>query len=153
MKTPAQNLADLAASIGKEKRTVLPTKFATPFEDQKALPATEAKSYNAAPLDSEAGRAHSSAKANANFDEKVYMMPESFNALRRELYENWPRLFALVGHAMAFDAVRFLELMDGALDTKTTFDSQKVDGTCKKYLDLLRAKRGLAPLHLPSEKA
>lgn len=148
-------LSDLAAKLGLEgaQSRTLPTKFATAFDDAAALPKHEVHMYNNAPLDSEPGRCHAPVAENANFDQKVYMFPESYNALRRELYEYWPNLFGLVGYAMAFDAVRFIELMDAALDTKTTFDSQKVDGTCKKYLDLLRNKRGLSNLHTAAEKA
>lgn len=150
--SPQTRQANLAAKLGLRNK-VLPTKFATAQDDAAALPKYEEHMYNAAPVDSEAGRMHAPARAGANFDEKIYMLPESFNALRRELYDNWPALFEFVGHAMAFDAPRFLQLMDSALDTKTTFDSAKVDGISKKYLDLLRAKRGLRPLHSQSEKA
>ncbi len=130
-----------------DKRTVLPTKFATPQEDAAQQPKHEAVNYSSAlPEDSEPGKMHKPAPANANFDQKIYMFPESYNALRRELHENWPNLFQTVGYFMAFDSVRFIELMDAALDTKTTFDSQKVDAICKKYLNLLRNKRGLSSI-------
>ena len=151
---PKPDSAELSKMLGIDKRLpTLPTRFASAQEDAANLPKHEAKRYNSGPLDSEAGRAHKPADANANFDQKVYMMPESYNALRIELYEHWPNLFKLAGWFMAWDAVRFMEVMDGALDTKTTFDSQTVDAICKKYLDLLRNKRGLSSLHLPSEKA
>ena len=130
-----------------EKRTVLPTRFATPAEDQANLPRQEATDYSSAlPVDSEAGRMHKPAAEGAHISEKVYMMPESYNALRRELNENWPTLFAQVGWCMAFDAVTFIEMMDGALDTKTTFDNDKVTAICHKYLNLLRNKRGLSDI-------
>lgn len=126
----------------------MPTKFATAADDAANLPKQEAVDYSSAlPLDSEPGKMHKEARKDANFDEKVYMMPESFNALRRELDANWPALFARVGYAMAFDAITFIEMMDGALDTKTTFDSAKVDAICAKYLNLLRNKRGISSIH------
>lgn len=139
--------------MSNEQKKTLPTKFATAADDAMNLPKTEVHNYNNGPVDSEPGRMHAPAKPNANFDEKVYMFPESYNALRVELHDNWPTLFKVVGWYMAFDAVRFIEEMDNALDTKTGFDSAKVDAICKKYLDLLRAKRGLSALHSPSEKA
>lgn len=137
------------------KRTVLPTKFATEADDHANLPKYERKNENnpGAPLDSEPGRMHKPARPGANFDEKVYMFPDSFNALRIELHDHWPNLFKVVGYWMAFDAMTFIELMDDALDTRTTFDTQMVDAICKKYIDLLRNKRGLSSLHADSEKA
>lgn len=126
---------------------VLPTKFATPQEDLANLPHQEAHDYSSAlPVDSQPGRMNKPARQGANFDEKIYLFPESFNALRVELYENWPKLFQAVGHAMVFDAIRFIEEMDSALDCKTTFDSDKVDAICSKYLNLLRNKRGISSL-------
>jgi len=146
--------SDLAAKLGIKsdaRLPVLPTKFATAFEDAAALPKHEVHNYNAAPLDKDTG--DKQAPENANIDQKTYWFPESYNALRTELYTNWPTLFKAVGYAMAHDGVRFIEMMDAALDTKTTFDSAKVAGICAKYIDLLRAKRGLSPLHSASEKA
>ena len=132
----------------KDKLTVLPTKFATPADDVANLPKKEAQDYSSTiPIDNEPGRMNKPARPGANFDEKVYLFPESFNALRRELHDYWPNLWQQVGFVMAFDAVVFIELMDAALDTKTTFDSDKVDGICKKYIDLLRNKRGFSGLH------
>lgn len=121
-----------------------PIRFATPMDDAANLPKTEAINYSSnLPLDNEPGRMHKPVSENAHISEKVYMFPESFNALRRELYENWPNLWLAVGYFMAMDASRFIELMDAALDTKTTFDTAKVDAISKKYLNLLRAKRGV----------
>ena len=54
---------------------------------------------------------------------------------------------------MAHDGPVFLELMDAALDTKTTFDTATVGGICAKYIDLLRNKRGLSSIHTTGEKA
>lgn len=90
-------------------------------------------------------------RTNEHISKKVYMFPESFNALRQEMEANYPNLWAFVGNDMAFNAQRFIHKMDEALDEVTQFDSGNVDGICKKYLDKLRAKRGLLPLHNPSE--
>ena len=140
-----------AAIKGIDKRTVLPLRFATAQEDEANLPKYEAKDYSAhLPVDSEAGRMNKEAAKDASFDQKVYLMPESYNALRRELDEYYPNLFARVGYVMAFDASTFIEMMDAALDTKTTFDSDKVSAICHKYLNLLRNKRGLSSLSLGS---
>jgi hypothetical protein len=129
----------------EEKRTVLPLKFATLADDYAQLPKTEAHDYSSAlPVDSTAGKMNKPVAENAHISEKVYYFPESYNALRRELDENWPQLWALVGYAMAFDSVRFIELMDDALDERTTFDSDKVGAICHKYLNALRKKRGVS---------
>ena len=140
---------DKAATDGTtNKRTVLPARFATAADDAANLPAREAKDYSShLPLDNEPGKMHKLVGDKANFDQKVYMFPESYNALRTELDTNWPTLFAQVGHAMAFDAITFIEMMDAALDTRTTFDSAKVDAISKKYLNLLRNKRGVSSIH------
>jgi hypothetical protein len=90
-----------------------------------------------------------------NFDQKIYMFPESFNALRRELYEHWPMLFMQVNpetgtslaHDMANDAAQFVGTMNGALGLNMQFDSDNVDTICKVFLDELRVLRGLSRLH------
>ena len=133
--------------INDKRGQVLPTRFATPQDDEANLPRTEVHDYSALlPVDSTPGRMNKPAPEGAHFSEKVYLFPESYNALRTELYSNWPALFQVVGHHMVFDAPHFLELMDQALDTKTTFDSDKVEAICHKYLNLLRNKRGLSSL-------
>ncbi len=83
--------------------------------------------------------------------QKVYYMPDSYNALREELDKHWPTLFAGVGWFMAFDGPKFVEIMNATLDTLTQFDTDNVDGICKRYLDELRVKRGLTRLHNASE--
>jgi hypothetical protein len=136
-----------AAINGTGKRTVLPIRFATEQDDHANLPRQEAIDYSAAlPVDSEIGRMNKPARADAHVSDKVYLFPESFNALRIELSENWPNLWYQVGYVMAFDSITFIECMDAALDTKTTFDSDKVSAICHKYLNLLRNKRGLSSL-------
>lgn len=117
-------------------------------KDLASLPKHEVVEYDAGPTDNEAGvQEHKIVDANAHISEKVYMFPESYNALRRELDTYYPNLFASVGWPMANDAPTFIEMMDAALDTRTTFDTAKVDSICKKYLNLLRAKRGISAIH------
>lgn len=91
------------------------------------------------------------AKSSDHISKKVYMMPESFNALRRELQDNYPNLWLYVQGDMAWNSQRFIHKMDEALGTVTQFDSANVDGICKRFLDRLRQKRGAGPLHKPSE--
>ena len=81
-----------------------------------------------------------------NFDQKIYMFPESYNALRREMVQNWPCLWQSVGHAMAFDAHNFTLLMNDALEVKIQFDTGKVESICHTYLNLLRKARGLSEI-------
>ena len=86
-----------------------------------------------------------------HISEKVYLAPESFNQLRKELCEHWPNLWKIVGWHMAFNAPQFCYSMDEALGLISQFDTSNVDGICKRYLDELRFKRGLSRLHQPSE--
>lgn len=86
---------------------------------------------------------HSDSK---NFDQKIYLFPESYNALRKEIYEEWPGLWPLVGWSMAFDGPQFVETMNTALETKIQFDSHKVDAMCIFFLNQLRAARGTSTL-------
>jgi hypothetical protein len=131
----------------REKRTVLPTTLPSLAKDHANAPRQEAIDYSSAlPVDSTPGRMNKPAREGANFDEKIYLFPESFNALRTELDTWWPHLFAKVGYVMAFDAISFIEMMDYALDTKTTFDSDKVEAISKKYLNLLRNRRGVSSI-------
>lgn len=83
--------------------------------------------------------------------DKTYMMPDSYNALRKELHDNWPNLWQEVQGLMAFDGPGFILTMDNALNLVTQFDTDNVDGMCKKFLDELRQIRGLSRLHNPSE--
>jgi hypothetical protein len=95
-----------------------------------------------------------SAAKQKNFDQKVYLFPESFNALRRELEDNWPNLFnefnpeigMSIGYAMAFNSEVFIGAMNGALDMAEQYDSGNVDAICKAFLNALRAKRGVSKL-------
>lgn len=92
--------------------------------------------------------------ANAEFSRKIYLFPESYNALRRELEENYENFFTLVNpeigmspaQAMVFNAPAFLGMCNGALDTVIQYDSENVDGICKKLLNGFRNLRGVSPL-------
>lgn len=131
---------------GKARTHVLPTKLPTEFEHASNLPKMEAHNYSShLPVDTAPQTVHKPATGN-DLQDKIYMFPESYNALRRELNDHYPHLFKRVGHAMAFDAVRFIELMDAALDVKTTWDSAKVGAICHRYWNELRAKRGLSKI-------
>lgn len=81
--------------------------------------------------------------SDKNFDEKIYMFPESYNMLRQELYEHWPNLWRVVGWPMAFAANVFVENMNEALDLRVVLDSSKVDAICTEYLQALWKKRGV----------
>ena len=130
----------------KTLKHVLPTKVPTAFEHEANLPKTEARNYSSAmPVDSAPQTVQKPATGN-DLQDKIYMFPESYNALRKELVENWPNLWNTVGYWMAFDAIRFIELMDYALDVKTTWDSAKVGAICHRYWNELRAKRGLSKI-------
>lgn len=78
-----------------------------------------------------------------NFDQKVYMFPESFNALRRELSENWPTLWKGCQWFMANDALSFMEIMNETTGLHIQFDTEKVGWICDQYLVALRRLRGL----------
>lgn len=92
-----------------------------------------------------------------NFDQKIYMFPESYNQLRKELHDYWPNLWAGVSWPMAFAANMFVERMNEALDMTIQFDSGKVDFICESFLvklqDLRKKQIGLAELQLISEKS
>lgn len=83
------------------------------------------------------------AAAKKNFDEKIYMFPDSYNALRSELNDHWPTLWAGVQWRMAYKAEEFVEVMNDALDIAVVFDTEAVDFICKTYLKALQAKRGV----------
>lgn len=82
-----------------------------------------------------------------NFDQKIYMFPESYNALRKELMEEWPEIWPLVGWYMAFNGPKFVEAMNAGTGLKLQFDSGKVDSICKTYLNFMRKKRGVSEIN------
>ncbi len=121
---------------------VLPTRTPTALDHEANLPKQEVTDYSSAlPVDT--GQSEHRPATGNDLADKIYLFPESYNALRSELDGYWPELWALAGHPMAFDAIRFIEIMDAALDMKTTWDSAKVGAICHRYWNELRAKRGL----------
>ena len=76
-----------------------------------------------------------------NFDQKVYFFPPSYNALRKELCENWPELWKRVGWPMVFAAQMFVDTMNAALDMNEVLDSERVDAVCSSYLQELQRRR------------
>jgi hypothetical protein len=89
--------------------------------------------------------------ATSSFGDKLYFAPESYHALRREMMQNFPEMWKTIGGAMFWEPETFFGYMCQALDIFVQFDTRNVDGMCKKVLDALREKRGLTPLHNPSE--
>ncbi len=77
-----------------------------------------------------------------NFDQKIYMFPESYNELRKELVTYWPELWKLVGWPMCYAANLFVGIMNDALDLNVVLDSSKVDAICEEFLQALWKKRG-----------
>lgn len=83
--------------------------------------------------------------AGKNFDEKIYMFPPAYNALRTELYENWQdTLWPLVAWRMAHRAEEFTSYMNAATGLSLAVDSDCVDWTCEQYLIRLKKMRGLS---------
>ncbi len=76
----------------------------------------------------------------------IFMFPESYNQLRKELHDHWPNLWAAVSWRMAYRAEEFVEQMNAALDVAVVFDTEKVDFISTTYLNLLRKKRGVSPI-------
>jgi hypothetical protein len=80
----------------------------------------------------------------------IFMFPESYNELRKELYTHWPELWndPRGGWAMAFDAELFVEFMNSKLDgvykvrPATNNDELAIDYICKTFLTELRKRRG-----------
>jgi hypothetical protein len=80
-----------------------------------------------------------------NFDQGIYMFPPAYNALRRELYENWQdTLWPMVAWRMAHRAEEFTEYMNAATGLALAVDSDCVDWTCEQYLIRLKKMRGLS---------
>lgn len=83
-------------------------------------------------------------KIATHISQKVYMMPESYNALRRELHENWPQHLSKVAWKMAHNAPEFVVEMNSITGMRLQFDTHKVDAICEQFLTALRKKRGLS---------
>jgi len=82
--------------------------------------------------------------------DKVFMFPESFNELRKELCLHWPDLWVdpKCGWAMAFDMAMFIEFMNSKLGMPLRIsvvvenDEKFCDLVCTTFLTTLRKKRG-----------
>lgn len=77
----------------------------------------------------------------------LYLHSEEFNALRKELYENWrDTLWARFGWAMVNQPPLFVAGMCEALGLVFIgFDSADESGTCLRFLNALRERRGVSP--------
>lgn len=131
-------------------------------EDMEAFNERKAKLDATAPDETSAGgdkkladnQQHKPVEANAHISKKVYMFPEEYNALRRELEENYPTFFTSVNphtgvspaHAMVFDAPAFIGMCNGVLDLTVQFDTENVAGICKEFLNGFRKLRGVSEL-------
>lgn|SRR5574341_160234 len=81
---------------------------------------------------------------------KVFMFPESYNQLRKELMLHWTDLWndPRCGWAMAFDMPMFIEFMNSKLDSvlRVTVvidgDEKFCDYVCSTFLKELRRRRG-----------
>jgi hypothetical protein len=80
------------------------------------------------------------------FDQKIYMFPEEFNALRRELSEHHPKLWRLVAWHMGNNGPHFVHIMNAVLDMNVQFDTDKVGPICKMFLNRLRKHRGVGEI-------
>lgn len=101
--------------------------------------------------DNEEGRKHDP-KPQGHVSTHVYLQPESYNQLVKELEQNWPHLWeSPIQYYIWANAPQFVATMNEALDLCIRFDSANVDGICKHILDELRVKRGVSRLHQLSE--
>lgn len=81
---------------------------------------------------------------------KIFMFPESYTELRKELTTHWPDLWKdpRCQWAMAFDAPMFVEFMNSKLDgvynvaIRTSDDETRIDYICTTFLTELRKRRG-----------
>ncbi len=78
----------------------------------------------------------------------VYLNSPEFNALRKEMFENWEdTYFARHGWKMAFQPDMFCADMCADLGLIFLgFDSGKEAEICLRFLNALRAKRGVSEL-------
>jgi hypothetical protein len=130
-----QVTGDKATEFAKKLQIAADEEVAA-FKPQKILTSED----DAATLEVATG----AAERAKNFDEKIYMFPESYNALRRELHDYWPVLFTHVGWAMANNGPQFVQQMNDLTGLKIQFDTNKVDAICKEFLSFLRTARGVS---------
>lgn len=83
-----------------------------------------------------------------NFDQKIYWFPESYNALRRELAENWPEIWQQIGWYMAHNPQEFVSGMNWLLGMSVQFDTTKVGSICLAFLNKLRGLRGVSSINV-----
>lgn len=76
----------------------------------------------------------------------LYLHSEEFNALRKEMYDNWrDTFFARHGWKMVNQPVEFVADMCTDLGLVFIgFDSGDEAGTCLRFLNALREKRGVS---------
>jgi len=73
---------------------------------------------------------------------KADYLPESYNALRKELHDNHPALWKKVQWFLAFDWPLFIEHMNNLLAMQVPFQLS-VDEVCTIYLTVLKNKSGI----------
>lgn len=76
----------------------------------------------------------------------LYLHSEEFNALRREMHDNWQTTFwAKHGWKMVNQPAMFVQDMCADLGLVFIgFDSGDESGTCLRFLNELRARRGVS---------
>lgn len=72
----------------------------------------------------------------------IFLFPESYNRLRKELRDHWPELWKKVQWYMAFDADQFIEKMNAELDLRIWSQKPTIADICTRYLDELIKRRG-----------
>jgi hypothetical protein len=90
----------------------------------------------------------------AHITESVYFASEEFNALRKELYDNWrmdPALDPTGANSLWYysglmvqDPPSFVEIMNLELGLTIVFDSGNEKNICLEILNALRKKRGVS---------
>lgn len=76
-----------------------------------------------------------------NFDQKIYMFPPAFNALREELHNHWPHLWEVTSWYMANRPEEFCGIMNAATELRVIFDSGAVNWMCDQWLRKLQKMR------------
>lgn len=75
------------------------------------------------------------------------MFPDSYNNLRKELHDHWPKIWKDVQWSMAFDAEMFVEKMQRHLGLQLLLvpgtPSAECDYWCSRFLQELRTLRGV----------
>jgi hypothetical protein len=72
------------------------------------------------------------------------IFPESFNQLRKQLYENHRDLWAKVGYNMLHNQLQFLTDMNAELDV-FTLPEMGINEVCEKYLAALAKRQSGRP--------